>query len=143
MIVEPQITLELEIRGWDRSESSSDRQLHRAVEICQKLCIGTGASLLKQLIKHPLGFVLRYRCRDALERHQIPLIKGSKNVKFRPLRAIFRVASANSTNKGHPDIVTPTRMPMQIPTKASTPACLAHALAHAAPLTIVFACPQH
>jgi hypothetical protein len=28
-----------------------------------------------------------------------PVIKGSKNVKFRPLRAIFRVASANSTNK--------------------------------------------
>jgi hypothetical protein len=34
-------------------------------------------------------------------------------------------------------------MPMQIPTKANAPACLAHALAHAAPLTIVFACPQH
>jgi hypothetical protein len=29
-----------------------------------------------------------------------PLIKGSKNVKFRPLRAIFRAASENSTNKG-------------------------------------------
>ena len=26
-----------------------------------------------------------------------------QNVKFRPLRAIFRVASANSTNKGHRD----------------------------------------
>jgi hypothetical protein len=32
-----------------------------------------------------------------------PVIKGSKNVEIRPLRAIFRVASANSTNKGHRD----------------------------------------
>jgi hypothetical protein len=37
------------------------------------------------------------------KQHQIPLIKGSKNVEFHPLRAIFRVASANSTNKGHRD----------------------------------------
>ena len=27
--------------------------------------------------------------------------------------------------------------------QCDTPACLAHALAHDAPLTIVFACPQH
>ena len=32
-----------------------------------------------------------------------PVIKGSKNVKFHPLRAIFRVASANSTDKWHCD----------------------------------------
>jgi hypothetical protein len=37
------------------------------------------------------------------KQHQIPLIKGSKNVEFHALRAIFRVASANFTNKGHRD----------------------------------------
>jgi hypothetical protein len=37
------------------------------------------------------------------KQHQIPLIKGSKNVEFHALRAIFRVASAKSTNKGHRD----------------------------------------
>jgi hypothetical protein len=41
------------------------------------------------------------------KQHQIPLIKGSKNVEFHALRAIFRVASANSTNKGHRDNVDP------------------------------------
>ena len=39
------------------------------------------------------------------KQHPIPLIKGSKNVEFQALRAIFRVSSANSTNKGHRDIV--------------------------------------
>jgi hypothetical protein len=34
---------------------------------------------------------------------KFPLIKGSKNVGFHPLRAISRAASANSTNKGHRD----------------------------------------
>jgi len=47
-------------------------------------------------------------CRTAMppkdKQQQIPLIKGSKNVEFHALRAIFRVASANSTNKGHRDI---------------------------------------
>jgi hypothetical protein len=38
------------------------------------------------------------------QQQQIPLIKGSKNVGFHPLRAIFRVASANSANKEHRDI---------------------------------------
>jgi hypothetical protein len=38
------------------------------------------------------------------KQHQIPLIKGSKNVEFHAFRAIFRVASANSTNKGHRDM---------------------------------------
>jgi hypothetical protein len=37
------------------------------------------------------------------KQHQIPLIKGNKNVQFHALGAIFRVASANSTNKGHRD----------------------------------------
>jgi hypothetical protein len=37
------------------------------------------------------------------KQHQIPLIKGSKNLEFHALKAIFRIASANSTNKGHRD----------------------------------------
>jgi hypothetical protein len=39
------------------------------------------------------------------KQHPIPLINGSKNVEFHALRAIFKVASANSTNKGHRDSV--------------------------------------
>jgi hypothetical protein len=41
------------------------------------------------------------------KQRQIPLINGSKNVEFDALRAIFKVASANSTNKGHRDTGAP------------------------------------
>ena len=37
------------------------------------------------------------------EQRQISTKKGSKNVGFHPLRAIFRVTSANSANKRHRD----------------------------------------
>jgi DNA-binding LacI/PurR family transcriptional regulator len=45
---------------------------------------------------------------------KFPLIKGSKNVGFHPLRAIFRVASADSANKGHRDTESGFRAATQL-----------------------------
>jgi hypothetical protein len=47
-------------------------------------------------------------------------INGTKNVKFPPIRSIFRVASANSTNKGHRDNLQPTLVaPEEVPKPAT------------------------